>query len=161
MAIIGRPRSYYKKFLFTVEVAGVGSAKFQKAGPLEAEAAVIEQWEGGAITAEKSPGRVKVSDVVCDRGATKDLDLWNWFKQVANMAAGTGEVDDLYKRTVDIVQKDRDGTELRRWTMHDAWPSKFVAGDWDNGADGNVIESITIVQKYFDPSDDQGNVSPI
>lgn len=154
MSIIGKPRSYFKKFAFTVEIAGVTYAGFQKAGPLKASVAVIEQWEGGALAAETSPGRYKTADVTLDRGATKDLDLWKWFKQVSNIAANTGAVDDTYKKDIDIVQRDRDGTELRRWTLHKAWPHDFEAGEWDNTADGNVIESVVLTHKWFDPQDD-------
>ena len=159
MAITGKPRNYFKKFLFRVEIKGVTVAKFAKAGPLEAEVAVVEQWEGGALAAEKSPGRYKTTDVVLERGATNDLDLWKWFKLVADISANGGAVEDDYKRTPDIVQVDRDGTELRRWTLHDAWPTKFVAGVWDNTADANTIESVTLTYKYFEPADDVSNAA--
>lgn len=154
MSVVGKPRSYFKKFLFTLEISQVAFAGFQKASELSMETAVIEQFEGGAITAEKSPGRVKVADVTLERGATKDLDLWQWAKQVSNIAQNGGVIDDQYKRSLDLVQRDRDGSELRRWSLYDAWPNKFVAGDWDNTADANVIESITLTFKYFVPDDD-------
>lgn len=31
-----------------------------------------------------------------------------------------------------------------------AWPVKFVAGGWDNEADGNVIESVTLSYDFFE-----------
>lgn len=154
MAVIGKPRSYFKKFLFTVEIPGVGFAGFQKAGPLKGTVGVVEQWEGGAIAADKSPGRYKQEDITLERGATTDQDLWQWFKMVANVAANSGVVDPKYKRDLTITQRDRDGTVLRTWTVHQAWPSAFEAGDWDNTADSNTIESVTIVSKWADPNDD-------
>lgn len=150
MSVVGKPRSYFKKFAFTVEIDRVVFAGFQKAGPLEIELAVVEQYEGGALLPETSPGRAKVTPVVLERGATKDQDLFNWFKEVANLASNTGLVDDQYKRSLDIVQRDRDGTELKRWTLLDAWPSKWGGGDWDNTADQNVMESVTLQYKYPD-----------
>lgn len=159
MPVIGKPRSYHKGFLFQVEILGVESARFQYAGPLKLEVAVIEQWEGGAIAADTSPGRVKTPTVTLKRGVTSDIDLWKWMKQVANIAANSGVVDDEYKRTFDIVQLDRDGTELRRWTLHDAWPSSLTAGEWDNTADKNVIEEVTLTYRYPEPDDDDGTVT--
>ena len=47
-------------------------------------------------------------------------------------------------------QQDRDGTTLRRWSLSRAWPVKFVAGDWDNEADENVIESVTLTYDFFE-----------
>jgi hypothetical protein len=38
----------------------------------------------------------------------------------------------------------RDGIALRRWSLSRAWPVQFVAGDWDNESDENVIESVTL-----------------
>lgn len=150
MGVIGKPRSFFKKFKFLVEIDGYAYAGFQKCSALEAEVAKVQQWEGGALVADTSPGRVTISDITLERGATEDEDSFTWFKQVVKMAANTGLVDDEYKRQMDIVQQDRDGSELRRWTCHKAWPCKFVAGDWDNTADENVIESITINFKFFD-----------
>jgi hypothetical protein len=46
-----------------------------------------------------------------------------------------------YKRNLDVVQQDRDGVTLRRWSLSRAWPIKFVAGEWDNESDENIIES--------------------
>lgn len=150
MAVQGAPRKFDKKFKFVVEIDGFAVAKFTKAGPLEIEVAVVEQHEGGALVPEKEPGRVKVADVVLERGATDDEDMWNWFQLVANIAANSGVVTPNYKKNVDIVQQDRDGTTLKRWRLFDAWPSKFKGGDWDNDADENVIESMTLTYKYPD-----------
>lgn len=151
--MIGKPRSYHKAFLFHLEFPGVEFTGFQKAGPIEAEVAVIEQYEGGALAPETSAGRYKAAQIVLERGATKDLDLYRWFKEVADIAANGGLVDEGYKRTGDLVQKDRDGSELRRITLVDAWPSKFKPGEWDNTSDANTIESVTLTYKYFDIED--------
>lgn len=148
--MFGTPRSYHKKFKFLFEIDGFTYFGFQKCSELSAEIAVIEYYEGGAIVADKSPGKVKVSDVTIERAATSDGDLWNWFKQCADMVSELGEKDPLYKRNGDLVQLDRDGTELRRWGATGLWPTKFVAGDWDNEADENVIEKATLALTTFD-----------
>jgi hypothetical protein len=56
----------------------------------------------------------------------------------------------VYKRNLEIVQQDRAGTTLRRRLLSRAWPVKFVAGDWNNGADENVIESVTLSYDFFE-----------
>ncbi len=148
--VVGQARSFYKKFKFVVEIDGVAYAGFQKCSALEAEIAVIEQNEGGTLIPDKSPGRVKFSDLTLDRGATDDLDLFTWFKEVVDASANSGLKDPEYKRNLDIVQQDRDGSSLRRWRVTRAWPTKFSAGEWDNDADENVMESITLAYDYFD-----------
>ncbi len=147
----GAPKKFYKKFKFLVEIDGIVSAAFEKCGPLEAEVAKIEQWEGGVLIPDKSPGRVTFSDLELTRGATNDLELYLWVKQVVDIAANGGLVDALYKKNLDLVAQDRDGTVLRRWRVYNAWPTKYGAGEWDNTADENVMESLTLTYDYFEP----------
>lgn len=147
---IGQARSFDKKFSFRAEIDGFDDSAFQKCSELSAEIAKIEQWQGGALVPEKEPGRVTFTDVTLERGACDDENLWNWFQEVANVATNSGLITPKYKRNVDIVQLERDESEKYRWRLYEAWPTKFVAGDWDNGADENVITSVTLTYKRFE-----------
>lgn len=157
---LGLPRSFHDKFKFVVEIDGILSAGFNKCSELSVEAAKIEYSEGGALIPNKSPGRLTYSDVTLERGATEDVDLYAWFLTVANASSfgagavpagqGAGLPDPLYKRTLDIIQQDRDGSSLRRWRVYNAWPQKFTAGDWDNDADEKVIEMVTLTYDFFE-----------
>lgn len=147
--ITGTPRSFHKKFKFIVEIDGVESAGFQKCSELSVEVAKVEYSEGGAVIPDKSPGRLTYSDITLERGATSDYDLWSWFVEVLDATAMVGSVEPIYKRNLDVVQLDRDGSELRRWRVVGAWPTKFKAGDWDNEADEVVIEVLTLSIDYF------------
>lgn len=149
MTVLGTPRTFHTKFKFIIEVDGMTSAGFQTCSELSAEVGKIEYSEGGTLVPDKSPGRVTFADVTLERGACVDHELYDWFKQVVDAAAGTGLLTPQYKRNLDIVQQDRDNTTLRRWRLSGAWPSKFVAGQWDNNADENVIESVTLTYDYF------------
>lgn len=148
--IIGTPRDFHKKFKFIVEVDGLGSTAFRDCSELSAEIAKIMHHEGGVLTADPDPGRVTFTDVTLARGATADAQLYEWFRETADVAANAGLINPQFKRMVDIVQLDRDNSELRRWRLHKAWTQKFVAGDWDNEADENVIESVTLAYHYFE-----------
>ncbi len=148
--VFGNPRVFHAKFKFTVEIDEVVRAAFRTCSELSAEIAKIEQSEGGALTPNKSPGRVTFTDITLERGATDDFDLFTWFRQTVNASANVGQDDPTFKRDVDIVQQSRSGAEVRRWNLVQAWPTKFVAGEWDNEADENTIESITLTYDYFD-----------
>jgi phage tail-like protein len=150
MPVLGTPRSFHKKFKFVVEIDGVASAGFQKASELSVEIANVQYYEGGSLIPNKSPGRLTFADVTLERGATMDKDLFDWFTQVAEASANIGLKEPFFKRNLDIVQQDRDGSTLRRWSLTGAWPVKFVAGDWDNEADENVIESVTLTYDFFE-----------
>ena len=150
MAIIGNPRSFHKKFKFLIEIDGVAHAGFQKCSELSVEVANVQYYEGGSIIPNKSPGRLTFADLTLERGATQDRDLFDWFQDVAVTASGLGLTGENFKRNLDIVQQDRDGTTLRRWSLSRAWPVKFVAGEWDNESDENVIESVTLAYDFFE-----------
>ena len=142
---------FHKKFKFAVEEGGFTVATFQNVSALEVEAAKVEYREVGSLIPDKSPGLINFSDVTLERGVVNDFDLYSWFLEVANAAADTGDIDVAIRRTLDIVQLDRTNVELRRWRVVNAWPMKFVAGEWDNEADENVIESVTLTFDYFTP----------
>jgi len=148
--VLGTPRTFHKKFKFLVEIDGVAYAGFQKCSELSAEIAKIEHSEGGTLSPDKSPGRVSFTDVTLERGATDDNDLWDWFKETADAVNNTGLVEPEFERNLDIIQQARDGSEIRRWNLYRAWPTKFTAGEWDNEADENVIENVTLTFKAFD-----------
>lgn len=150
MPAVGAPRSFEKKFKFTIEIDGITHAGFQKCSELAAEAAKIEYREGGALIPNKSPGLVTFDDLTLERGAVaSDSDLYNWFTEVVDVAANTGLIDNDYKRDLDIVLSDRDGTELKRWRVVNAWIQKFTAGAWDNEADEVTMEMVVLTYDYF------------
>ena len=150
--VFGKPRTFHKKFKFLVEVDGFqgeAKARFQKCSEISAEVAKVEYWSGGSLIPDKSPGRVTVSDVTLERGVTANQDLHDWFNEVVDIAANKGLVDPAYKRSVDLVQQDRDGTTLKRVRLHNAFPTKAVVGDWDNSSDDIVIESVTLTFDFY------------
>ena len=152
MAVIGTPRTFEKKFKFIIEIDGFTSSGWNKCSELSSELGVVAYREGGSLIPDKSPGLMSFTDVTLERGATVDRNAFDWFKEVADAAnnGGSGLVDPNFKRNLDIVQLDRDGSEVRRYRLQGAWPNKFVAGEWDNEAEENVIEMLTLVFDFFD-----------
>lgn len=149
----GRARKFSDKFKFLVEIDGIVQTGFQKAGPLRASVEVIEHEEGGALIPDKSPGKGKFEDITLEYGATENLEIYNWFKQVLDAAQETGGADpDDYKRNLAIIEQDRTGKEVGRWNVYGAWPREFEAGDWDNTANEKLIRKVTLAIDYFEPA---------
>lgn len=150
MARIGQPRDFKQKFSYLVEMDGIQGAGFNTASGLTAELGVSELREGGRMLPHKKPGLLSHPDLTLERGATRDRDLYDWFKQVANAATGRGQTANRYKRTFDLVEVDRDGTEIARWTIYGAFIRTYTAGDWDATSEDAVMESVVIAYDYFD-----------
>lgn len=147
---MGTPTNWYTKFKFVIEIDGIARAAFQKCSELAVEAANVAHREGGRLHPHNAPGTVTFPEITLERGVTDDFDLYNWFRDTYDAASGTGmNTPDLY-RTFDIVQLDRDGSELERFTVFNAYCRRYAAGDWDNDADENRIESVVVQPEYWE-----------
>lgn len=148
--IQGTVEVFHLKPKFLVKIDGFTSAQFAKCSALEAEIEVAKYRQGGQMNETKLPVLVTFSDVTLERGSTKDKDFYNWFREAANAATGTGLVEPNFRRTVDIVQLDRDNKALQRWRLFRAFPQKFTAGEWDNNSAEVNMQMLTIAYEYFE-----------
>lgn len=152
--IVGTPRGYDQKWNFAVEIDGLDVAWFETVSGLEFEIGVAEQHEGGSIVvASQEATKVKFTPVTLALGATGNRELYDWALEVANAAANAGAVSPDYKKSVSIVQKDRDGTEKRRYDLAEAFPTKYKSGEWDAKAEENVVEEMTLTYRYYERVD--------
>lgn len=144
------PVNWYKKFKYVIEIDGIARAAFTTCSDLRVNAETVAYREGGRLHAHKAPGLVEFPPITLSRGATNDFDLYSWFRDTFDAAAGTGLVTpDLY-RTMDIVQQDRAGNEVERYTIYQAWCKEFSAGDWDNNANETRMEQVVIECDYWE-----------
>lgn len=161
MPEVGAPRSFVKKFAYSVEIDGVAHAGFNKFSEPKASFDKIEWREGGSLIPSKSPGLMNFDDVTLERGAVSlDNDLYDWFRQTGNAALGIatnagdarglGANDNGYKRNLDVIQRDRDGTILHRWRFFNAWIVEYMPGDWDNDSSEVSVEKVVLTYDYFE-----------
>lgn len=147
----GQPREFHTKRRFVVEIDSVPSHEFSKCSELSSEIAKTEHQQGGTSIKEKFPGGISFTDVTLERGSqTDDFDLYNWHLQCAAATTSAGLADSKYKRNLDIVQKDIAGKPVVRWRLYGAWPTKYMAGDWDNNSDDVQIESVTLTFERYE-----------
>ncbi len=147
---VGEPLNVYSKNAFHVEIAGIRRAAFSECSELAVEVAVQTYFEGGRDIPHKKPSRRTFPDVTLSRGATGDGEFYDWLEQVASFADGLGQVGDTYKRTMDIVELDADGSEVRRHTLHGCFPVKLTVGDWNADSDDAQVESVTLAYDFFE-----------
>lgn len=145
-AVVGEEQDYHQTWAFNVEIDGISVAWFESCTGLESEVALVEQHEGGKIeVASQRPGKVKHAPIQLKVGVTDNVELYKWWLQIADAANNKGGVKESYKKSMAIVQLDRDGSERRRWNLAKCWILKFKFGDWDANADKNNIEEMTII----------------
>ena len=153
MAIVGNPRTFDRKFAFKLVIEGFLSADFAKAGPLNSKVAVVKHREGGHLIPYKSPGLLDFDPITCERGSSSlDEDAYSWFVQTANAAANIGLKDQIVKRNASLLQLDRDGEILKTYSIFNAFPVEFNAGEWDATANEVVIHKLVLEFDYWLPT---------
>lgn len=134
-----------KKPFFTVEIDGFTRAAFQKCSELTMTIGKIQIREGGVQLPHKEAGVSEVADVTLEHGKSSDGDFRKWLKAIVNVQTNRGvDASEVYKKDFDVVQRDRNGAEIRRYRCYGGFIGEYKVGPWDNDADEYVIEVVTI-----------------
>jgi phage tail-like protein len=141
MANFGQDKQVQASY-FGLEVDGINLGFFTACSGLSSEVEVATQkgrTPKGAAIETKQPGRQSFTEVVLKRGVTADLELNKWFDQTVD--AG----DEVTYKSASIVCMSRDmKTEIARFNLEDAFPSKLSMSDLDTGSSEAMVEEMTI-----------------
>ena len=128
---------------FFVEIDGVDQGGFTECTGLQAEVEVTDFQEGGNNGyIHKLPGRTKWTNVVLKYGVTDSSDLWEWFQSVSR-----GQVE---RKDVSVVLFDDEQNEVRRWTLREAFPSKWVGPAFNADKPAVAITTLELVHHGFE-----------
>jgi phage tail-like protein len=122
---------------FLLEVEGTVLGRFTSVDGLGAQIEVVEFREGGEGDAiRKIPGRTTYSDIVLKRGYTATDDLWDWMQEII-------DEDFVTKNgSIRVIAKGR--SEVARFNIFNAWPSKYQLGVDDVHGTDIAIEELTL-----------------
>jgi phage tail-like protein len=135
-----RPADPFASFNFKLEIGGITVAGFSECTGLTTEQNVIDYREGQeGITPRKLPGLTKFGNITLKRGITVDKTIFDWRKTVSD-----GLIE---RKNASIVLLDEARTEVVRWNVVEAWPSKYVAPDLKASANEIAIESIELTHE--------------
>jgi phage tail-like protein len=129
-------RDTLPRYVFTVEIEGIGMGAFREISGLGVETEVIEFRDGNTNDVRKLPGRQKWPDIVLKRGFTGNSVLYDW----ATTYARTGT---LIRRSGTITVYDQSGAEVSRYHFENAWPVKWYVPELNS--DGNEVAVETLV----------------
>ena len=128
---------------FSFEVDGTKVAMFTACSGLSSEVEVKEQAHTSVtgtklVVKQPGPGRT-YSEVVLKRGYTVNKDLNKWFDDTVDAAKP------VERKTGSIVILKRDGkTEIARFNMDGAFPSKLSISDLAAKSGEAMVEELTI-----------------
>ena len=135
----------FKKYNYSVQVDGRSIGGFQEITAPDVTSDPIEYRAGyapvgGVGRTDGQPSSLnRYGNVTLKRGTASSLDFYNWFKEI--------ESGKIVRKNVTISLVDDAGTEVAKWTLESAWPTKFVAPDFNVTNAENEIELIELVHE--------------
>jgi len=135
----------FPRYNFVVEIDGLRRAGFMTCTGLEEETEVREYREGGDnSTVRKLAGLNSFTPVVLEAGSTADAELWEWRQRVKRSGAQGN------RKSIQIIQQNESRSEVKRWIVRDAWPSKFTAPEFDASSSESAVETVEIQHEGLD-----------
>ena len=117
MADDGRLSSY----IFTVEIEGIETARFQKCEGLEVETYVYEIEEGGYNTStRKFYGRSRYPNLILEKGVSQTNALYRWYKETLL------EDRKIERKNGSVILKNTENKEVKRWNFFRAFPCRWI-----------------------------------
>jgi phage tail-like protein len=127
----------YASYRFYVQIGSAPQAVFTAATGLQVELEVTDYQEGGNNNyVHRFPGRTKAGSVTLKRGMTQSDEFLTW---MLDTAKGT-----IARQNVTIVMYKANGDPVRRWTLGDAFPMKWVGPMLDAGSKEVAIETLEL-----------------
>ncbi len=147
--LVGTPKLIKQKSRFIIRVeAASGRALVGGFSTCSELAITVQKSEGrfgGSMLATKAPSLVDFTDITLERGATQNADLWLWLAQTVAPTPTIGGIGLGHVRWLDIIEQDRDRSELNKWRLVNCFPSEYKGSlGWDNDDAGYTMESITL-----------------
>ena len=128
---------------FQVVVQGISddgssvSGAFTEISGLETEINGIEYRNGNEdITVRKIPGLKTFMNITCKRGATGDVEFWNWVKSALD--------GDVQRREGSIILMDENQQEVLRWTFSRGWACKYTGPSFNAANNEIAMETVEI-----------------
>lgn len=123
-------------FKFRVSIPGLPKGLgFKKVTGLSKEIGFSEYDEGGYDSTHKIPGKMKTGELVCEKGLFTDTSIEQLMKQSLT--------DPNFRKTITIEVMDKSGRVGRKFTVIEAWSSKWEIGDIDASSEDVIAENIT------------------
>ena len=129
----------WRSVRFLLKWDGLVQAAFSEVIIPDTSTDLIEHREKDEVTTvRKIP---KYSNIVCKRGITNNLELYNWYKDIVD-----GKINSS-RKTISVLLLDELGNEAVRWDFGNAWPSKYDPPDMNATGNTIAIETLEIAHE--------------
>lgn len=148
MAGLADPR---KDFRFMLELDGADSFLIQEITPPDVEAPIVEHAAPGNIPNAKTPGKMKVGNLVVKKLKPANRpDTWAWDL----MAAAIADLAPQFLKTGFLKEMHPSMTAvLQTFFLGDVWVTKINNSGYKGMGSENIIEEVTFAVQFYYPTD--------
>lgn len=119
-----------------IEIGGVIAGGFKEITGLASELEVIEFKDAADPITHKRPGKARYKNIVLKRGLVSDASLLEFYK---NVLAGSTD-----RKSGSIIYLDREGSEVARYNLFEAWPCRWKAPELNAFSDTPLVEELEL-----------------
>jgi phage tail-like protein len=127
----------YRAFRFLVEIDGTEQGGFQSVSGIERDTKIDPYREGGINDHEHQIAGLTTYPALKLKRGLVDTALWDWHRDVI---AGN-----VQRKTISVVLLDEVGSEVWRWVLAEAFPSKWSGAELDAGQSTLATEAVEFV----------------
>lgn len=119
---------------------------------------IVYRTGGYNTTTQKMPGQSDFAPITLSRGLVcGDMPIHSWINQIFMVMQGTGGSTgaDDFRCKMDILLIDHPvttpvATVKAAWRVHNCWPTSIAFGDLDAGANGVMLQQLTLAHEGFE-----------
>jgi phage tail-like protein len=132
----------FRNFRFRVEINNIVEAHFSEVAIGETTTEAIDYREGYDPThVRKLPGLTKYGNITLKRGVTDSMVIYNWHKAIMAGQIGTN------RKVITIIVVDEAGDDRAKYTVSEAWPTKYDPSDLNGKGNEVFIEVLELVNE--------------
>ncbi len=132
----------YRQFRFIVKVGDKDVGGFSECTVAETTVDPIDYREGSEDPRfRKVSGLTKYGNITLKRGTSDSVDFYTWISDVHK----TGS--DNTRKNITITLLNEKGEEKAKWSVINAWPTKYKPSDLNAKTNDIAIESIEFVHE--------------
>jgi phage tail-like protein len=150
-------RDPYRNFKYRIWFGGVEVAACRKMSTLDATVNTVKFRAGNNPSSvdQVMPGRVEYQPVTFESGMTNDDSLERWANELIKHDASDGArvPEPNFRRLVEILVMDIDGTPVKKYVLHDAFPTKYSISELDASGNDVLIETLELTHHGFERVD--------
>ena len=127
---------------FTVTMDNLGIISFKSVEGFSIETSPVEYREGGfgRLTVRKLPGLVTYGDITLTKGMYQGKDLYDYFMGYIN-----GKITIVSH--MDIQAYDNTDLAIARWTVINAWPTRYESTGLNADSAEILIETVSFANE--------------